>query len=260
MNYLLVADIGNTNITIGIFSNKKIVSIWRISSNLNQTVDEFSLKLSSLFESDGIEISEIHNVSLCSVVPNLTETVVISLKKLTKLDPIIVGSGIKTGISIKYDRTQDVGTDRIADAVAAHNIYGAPLIIVDIGTAIVFDAIFQGPTYMGGAISPGIQISAEAMYKQTSQLRKVELKSPKFAIGKTTIESMQSGFLYGFVDMIEGMVKRIKNEFPEKQRELVKVVVTGGLSHLIIPNTNIFDEIDPDLTLHGLRIINEINT
>ena len=241
MNYLLVADIGNTNITIGIFSNTEIISIWRISSDLNQTDDEFSLKLLSLFKQDGIRISDIERVSMCSVVPNLTTTVSSSIKKLTKINPLILGPGTKTGISIKYDRTQDVGTDRIADAIAANSIYGAPIIVVDIGTAIVFDAIFEGPIYMGGAISPGIKVSADAMYKQTSQLRKVELIPPKTSIGKSTIESMQSGFMFGFVDMIEGMVKRIINEFPKSQKKSVKVIVTGGLCDLIIPYTDFYD-------------------
>ena len=259
MNYLLVADIGNTNITIGIFSNDEIISIWRISSDLNQTDDEFSLKLLSLFKQDGIRISDIERVSMCSVVPNLTTTVSSSIKKLTKINPLILGPGTKTGISIKYYRTQDVGTDRIADAIAANSIYGAPIIVVDIGTAIVFDAIFEGPIYMGGAISPGIKVSADAMYKQTSQLRKVELIPPKTSIGKSTIESMQSGFMFGFVDMIEGMVKRIINEFPKSQKKSVKVIVTGGLCDLIIPYTDFYDEINQDLTLHGLRIISDLN-
>jgi|TARA_B100001971_G_scaffold214577_1_gene252732 type III pantothenate kinase len=259
VSFLLAIDIGNTNITVGVFLRDKIVADWRLSSRINKTSDEFSLELSNFFTSNDIDKTKINDLSLCSVVPTLTDTIVVSLKSLTNQEPLIVGPGTRTGIQINYDRTQDVGADRIANAVAVNHIYGNPAIVIDMGTATVFDVMIKGPKYIGGAIAPGIQVSAEAIARETSQLPKVELVAPPNVIGKNTIESIQSGFVYGFVHMIEGMTKRIKTKIHKNERDLVKVIATGGLAHIITPHTNIFYDVNKDLTLHGLRIIKDIN-
>ena len=196
---------------------------------------------------------------LCSVVPTITEDYVKALASLTKREPLVIGPGIRTGIRIHYDRTQDVGADRIVDAVAAHQIYGGPIIIVDIGTATVFDAITADGDYIGGAISPGLEIAADAMFRNTSQLRRVEMIAPDNVIGKSTVTSMQSGFIYGFAALIEGMVTRFKSELNPGKPDEVRVVATGGLAKLMGEQTDCLDHINPELTLTGLRMVYEMN-
>ena len=198
MTSLLAVDIGNTNITIGAFEGQIITATWRLGTREARTVDEHVVALQGILKSKNVDPGSFDAVVLCSVVPPLTEDYVKALASLTKREPLVIGPGIRTGIRIHYDRTQDVGADRIVDAVAAHQIYGGPIVIVDIGTATVFDAITADGDYIGGAISPGLEIAADAMFRNTSQLRRVEMIAPDNVIGKSTVTSMQSGFIYGF--------------------------------------------------------------
>ena len=259
MTSLLAVDIGNTNITIGAFEGQIITATWRLGTREARTVDEHVVALQGSLKSKNVDPGSFDAVVLCSVVPPLTEDYVKALASLTKREPLVIGPGIRTGIRIHYDRTQDVGADRIVDAVAAHQIYGGPIVIVDIGTATVFDAITADGDYIGGAISPGLEIAADAMFRNTSQLRRVEMIAPDNVIGKSTVTSMQSGFIYGFAALIEGMVTRFKSELSPGKPDEVRVVATGGLAKLMGEHTNCFDHINPELTLTGLKIVYEMN-
>ena len=259
MTSLLAVDIGNTNITIGAFEGQIITATWRLGTREARTVDEHVVALQGILKSKNVDPGSFDAVVLCSVVPPLTEDYVKALASLTKREPLVIGPGIRTGIRIHYDRTQDVGADRIVDAVAAHQIYGGPIIIVDIGTATVFDAITADGDYIGGAISPGLEIAADAMFRNTSQLRRVEMIAPDHVIGKSTVTSMQSGFIYGFAALIEGMVTRFKSELNPGKPDEVRVVATGGLAKLMGEQTDCLDHINPELTLTGLRMVYEMN-
>ena len=259
MTSLLAVDIGNTNITIGAFEGQIITATWRLGTREARTIDEHVVALQGILKSKNVDPGSFDAVVLCSVVPPLTEDYVKALASLTKREPLVIGPGIRTGIRIHYDRTQDVGADRIVDAVAAHQIYGGPTIIVDIGTATVFDAITADGDYIGGAISPGLEIAADAMFRNTSQLRRVEMIAPDNVIGKSTVTSMQSGFIYGFAALIEGMVTRFKSELNPGKPDEVRVVATGGLAKLMGEQTECFDHINPELTLTGLRMVYEMN-
>ncbi len=213
-----------------------------------------------LLRSRDLNSSDISAVSMCSVVPPLTDTVRRALERLSGAKPIVVGSGTKTGIKIMYDRPQDVGADRIVDAVAAFHVYGAPAVVVDLGTATVFDAISADGEYLGGALSPGISLAADALYNATSMLRRVELEPPGAAIGKNTVAALQSGLLYGYVGLVEGMVKRFIDELTTPGDPAPSVIATGGLAPVIASETNVFTAVDEDLTLTGLRLVHELNS
>ena len=198
-------------------------------------------------------------VVVCSVVPPLTDDFTAALTELTHHTPLVIGPGVRTGIRIHYDRTQDVGADRIVDAIAAHRLYGGPIVVVDIGTATVFDAITADGDYIGGAIAPGLQIAADAMFRNTSQLRRVELVAPDRVIGRSTVASMQSGFVFGFAELIEGMIARFKAELNPDAPGDVTVVATGGFANLMAEQVDSFDHVNPDLTLIGLRFVHDMN-
>lgn len=259
MDRLFAVDIGNTNVTFGVFEDDQLRATGRISTDPDRTADELGLIIDGLLKARGIEPSELHAVSMCSVVPPLTHTVQSAIADLTGINALVVGPGVKTGIRVSYDRTQDVGTDRIADAVAAITLYGKPTVIVDIGTATVFNAVNENGEYIGGAIAPGMRSAAEALYNNTAQLRRVELAAPDAVIGRNTVESMQSGLVLGNVELIEGMVRRFTEELSPDSPEDCKIVATGGLAAVIVPLTDVFDFHDPDLTLKGLRLIHEMN-
>ena len=232
---LLAVDIGNTNITIGAFDDQELTATWRMSTRETRTVDEHAWALQGVLRSKGVEPDSFDAVAICSVVPPLTEAYVEALSTLTHHTPLLIGPGVRTGIRIHYDRTQDVGADRIVDAIAAHRLYGGPVVVVDIGTATVFDAITADGDYIGGAIAPGLQIAADAMFRGTSQLRRVEMTAPERVIGRSTVASMQSGFVFGFADLIEGMITRFKAELNPDAPEKVTVVATGGLDvHIFV--------------------------
>lgn len=252
---LLTADIGNTNITLGVFDKEDLIASFRLSTDPKRQPDEYAALIHTLLSLKNISSSSIDNAIICSVVPPLINIFQNVCSTAFNVEALVVGSGIKTGVKILYDSPRDVGADRIVDAAAAYQLYGAPIIIVDLGTATVLDAVDRNGDYLGGALFPGLQVSAEALFLGTSQLRRVELSAPKDAIGKNTVSALQSGLVFGHVSMIEGMVERFKNELGEG----TKVVATGGLAGLIAKETNIFNYVNPDLTIIGLKMIHELN-
>ena len=253
---LLAIDIGNTNITIGLFNKETLEKTWRISTSRNNTSDEYGTNILNILSNKDISNKDISAIVMCSVVPPLTTTFIDLFKDYFNISPLIIGSGTKTGIKIMYDSPRDVGADRIVDAAAVLHLYKGPAIIVDLGTATVFDAITANGEYLGGAISPGIGVSAESLYKATSQLKRVELISPKTAIGKTTTHAIQSGLILGYSELIKGMIKRFKEELDNN----AKIIATGGLADIISKEVNLFDIIDHDLTLKGLQILYKLNS
>ena len=252
---LLAIDIGNTNINLGVFDRQCLKATWRIATDPRRLTDEYALLLSSVLELKGFTREHITGACLCSVVPPLTPTFEGVCEEYFKVSPLTVTAGVKTGVRILYDSPRDVGADRIVDAVAAFRLYGGPVIIVDFGTGTVFDAVSPQGDYLGGAIAPGINAAAEALFLGTSQLRRVELTPPSTAIGRNTVASLQSGLLLGYVGLVEGMVARFKNEMDPGAR----VVATGGLANVIAKETDVFDTINQDLTLIGLRMVYEMN-
>ena len=253
---LLAVDIGNTNITIGLFDGDQLKATWRISSDSSRTSDEYGLLVTQMIISSGLNPMDIKNICMCSVVPPLTPTFHDLCTKYFETLPLLVGGGTKTGIKITYDSPRDVGADRIIDAAAAITIYGGPIIVVDLGTATVFDAITAEGEYLGGAIAPGMGVSGDALFRSTSQLRRVELIPPSTSIGRNTQHSIQSGLVLGYSELIKGMIKRFKNELGEHSN----VIATGGMAATIAEEVDAFDHIDPDLTLKGLQIIHKMNS
>jgi type III pantothenate kinase len=252
---LLVLDIGNTNVTLGVFDGPALKSTWRLATDPRRMPDEYGFFMANIMSYRGVQPSDITGACICSVVPPLIPTFEEVCRNYFAVQPLTVSAGVKTGISIQYDSPRDVGTDRVADAVAALKLYGGPVIVVDFGTATVFDAVSADGKYLGGALAPGINLSADALYQSTSQLRRVELVPPATAIGKNTVAAMQSGLIFGYIGLVEGMVARFKNELgPE-----AKVIATGGLAELMARETTVFDAVNPDLTLLGLRMIYDLN-
>jgi len=252
---LLAIDIGNTNVTMGVFNGEDLLATWRMATDSRKLPDEYGLLIKNLLPLKQVDPKEVHSIAICSVVPPLTQVFEELSKAHFGITPLIVGTGTRTGVRIQYENPRDVGADRVVDAAAAFNLYGGPVIIVDFGTATVFDAVSQDGTYLGGAIASGINLTAEALYEHTAQLRRVELVTPKTAIGRNTAASIQSGILYGHIGMVEAMVRRFKDEMGDD----VKVVATGGLAPLIQKETTVFDVVNPELTLVGLRLIYEHN-
>ena len=252
---LLVIDVGNSNNVIGVFSKKNLLSHWRIRTELNRTSDEYWVLFKEFILSNNVEIKDIEGIVIACVVPSLVPILQDMTRKYFSCEPLVVGPGIKTGISILYRNPTEVGADRIVNSVAAFEKYGGPLIIVDFGTATTFDVVSKKGDYLGGVIAPGIQISLEALFKQTAKLPRVDMRIPETVIGKSTVDSIRSGSVYGFTGMIENLVKKIKQELGEKSL----VVATGGIVDWIASKTDVIDKLDPFLTLDGLRIIYEKN-
>lgn len=253
---LLVIDVGNTTITIGLFKGDELRATWRIATDHQRLADEYAVILMGLLNVRGIKVEEVDDAALVSVVPDLVPVFETLFQEHLKVSPLVVGTGTRTGVRILYDSPRDVGADRIADVVAAVQRYGPPpLIIVDLGTALVFDAVSKDGDYLGGALAPGIHIAAEALTNRAAKLYPVELTRPPSAIGKNTVSALQSGLLFGYVGLIEGMVARFKEELGGA----ATVIGTGGWAEMIARETNVFDEVDPDLTLHGVRLIYEAN-
>lgn len=252
---LLAIDIGNTNVTLGVFQGEALKATWRLSTDARRMPDEYGLILLNLLPLRSIAPTDINAIAVCSTVPPLTQVFADLCESFFHIRPLVVGTGIRTGIKVLYDNPRDVGADRIVDAAAAYRTYGGPLIIVDFGTPTVFDAISAQAEYLGGAIAPGLRIAAESLFTTTSQLQRVELVAPASAIARNTVQAIQSGVMLGHVDMVEGMVRRFKRELGQE----AKVVATGGAAPLIAKETTVFDAISLDLTLIGLRMIHELN-
>lgn len=253
---LLAIDVGNTTITIGLFQGEQLSATWRIATEHRRLTDEYAVILLKLLEARGISRDDVRECVFSSVVPDLVPVFEALSEQYLGVKPLVVDIGTKTGVRIRYDSPRDVGADRVADVVSATKRYGPPpMIIVDLGTALVFDAISADGEYLGGALAPGIGIAAEALYERAAKLHPVELARPPAAIGQNTVAALQSGLLFGTVSMIEGMVARFKDELGGK----AKVIGTGGWAELIGRESKVFDVIDPDLTLHGLRLIYETN-
>jgi type III pantothenate kinase len=253
---LLTLDIGNTNVTIGIFEGDDLRATWRIATDVERLPDEYAVTILGLLATEPIATSDITEAIMASVVPDLAPIFEQLCRRYFRVEPLVVGTGTKTGIRIVYDNPREVGADRIVDVVAALHLYGpAPLIIVDFGTATVFDAVSAEGDYLGGAIAPGIGIASEALFERAAKLYRVELERPKSAIGKNTVAAIQSGTLYGYVGLIEGMVARFKKELGGSAR----VIATGGWAERLAKETQIFDAVDQNLTLTGLRLIHAAN-
>lgn len=252
---LLAIDIGNTNITIGLFNGKSLGARWRLATDHERMPDEFGLQLIGLLNHAGHTPSDLTGVCMASVVPPLTGKLVEACRIYLGQSPVIVDTGIKTGVRIRYEDPRAVGADRIVDAAAVQKLYGGPACVVDFGTATTFDAISAEGDYLGGAIAPGIGIAAEALYLRTAKLMRVDLQRPPTAIGRNTTHALQSGLLFGYVSLVEGMVARFRKELgPE-----MKTIATGGLAEVISRETDVIDILAPWLTLEGLRIIYELN-
>ena len=253
---LLVFDVGNTNMVLGIYKDKKLIKDWRINTDKEKTSDEYGMLISNLFKYDGVNMDDIEDVIISSVVPNVMHSLENFCIKYCNKKPLVVGPGIKTGLNIKYDNPKQVGADRIVNAVAGIEKYGYPLILVDFGTGTTFCAISEKGEYLGGTIAPGIKISSEALFQRASKLPRVELQKPGMAICKSTVSAMQSGIIYGYVGLVEKIISMMKEEL---NCGPVKVVATGGLSSLIASETDSIDYVDKFLTLEGLRVIYEKN-
>jgi len=252
---LLTVDIGNTNINIGVFDGSKLKGTWKVATGVHRMPDEYASLLLNLFDRQGIDASQITGAILCSVVPPLVGVFEEVCRRYLKVLPLVVESGVKTGVRICLDNPREVGADRVVNAVAAHQMYGGSVIVIDLGTATTFDAVSEDGDYLGGAIAPGIAIATEALFTRTAALPRVELTHPKRAVGRSTVAAMQSGIVFGYAGLIEGIVTRIQQEMGGK----AKVVATGGYAELLARETPVIEVVNPDLTLIGLRLIYEMN-
>ncbi|HLZ93998.1 MAG TPA: type III pantothenate kinase [Candidatus Dormibacteraeota bacterium] len=248
---LLAADVGNTNVTFALFEGDKLVADWRVTSHRERTADEMAVELSQLFALRGMELAVVSGVVISSVVPTLNQALIEASRRYLKCEPLMVGPGVKTSVRIRYENPKEVGADRIANALAAYTKYGGPIVVIDFGTAVTYDAISAEGDYLGGAIAPGVEISLDALVSQTAMLRRVEPVAPDSVIGRNTVTSIQSGLVWGFVAQVEGMVSRMVNELGGSAR----VIATGGQASLVAGLTHVIEETDPLLTLEGLRLI-----
>ena len=252
---LLAIDIGNTNITLGLYDGEVPGPRWRLSTASEKTADEYGLYLLGLLRRAGFDASSVTDAAISSVVPQLTGQFAESCRKYLKCEALVIEGSSKTGVAIKCDNPSEVGSDRIVDAAAVRKLYGGPACIVDFGTATTFDAVDRGGDYLGGAIAPGVGISAEALFRRAAKLPKVDLDRPPAVIGRSMVQSLQSGLLFGYVGLVEGMVARFRDILGED----MKVIATGGLAEIIAKETDVISVVAPWLTLDGLRIIYELN-
>lgn len=263
-NYLLTVDVGNTQTVIGLYdmgvggidAADGLVDFWRVSTDHDRTADELAATLAGFLRFSGTRFDELAGVALCSGVPRVQATIRTLADRYLDFEPVVVGPGIKTGMPIKYDNPREVGADRIANAIAAFELYGGPAIIVDFGTGNNYDIVSEAGEFIGGAISPGIEVSMDALVGRASALSSIELVEPRSIIGKSTVESLQSGAVYGFAASVDGMVARFQDELGGD----AVVVATGGLAPVIAPVASSIEHVEPFLTLHGLRIVHARNT
>jgi type III pantothenate kinase len=252
---LLAVDIGNTNVTLGVFDGDKLRATWRMATDVNQMGDEYAALLLPLLNYQGMKASDIKEAAMCSVVPPLVGIFEELLERYFNVSPLVVRAGVKTGVRIVFENPREVGTDRIVNAAAAHHLYKGAVIVVDMGTGTTFDIVSKEGEFCGGVIAPGIGIAAQALYTRTAALPRVELVHPQKAIGSNTISAMQSGIVFGYIGLVEGLLARIQKELGEK----ALVVATGGYAELIARGTKVIDKVNPDITLVGLRLIYQMN-
>jgi type III pantothenate kinase len=252
---LLAVDIGNTNVTLGVFDGEQLRATWRMATDINQMGDEYAATLLTLLPQYGLKTSDITEAAMCSVVPPLVGTFEDLLRRYFKVSPLVVKAGVKTGVRITYPNPREIGADRIVNAAAANHLYKGPVVVVDMGTGTTFDIVDGDGDFIGGVIAPGIGIAAQALYTRTAALPRVELVAPERAIGTTTVSAMQSGIVFGYIGLVEGLLKRVQSELKEK----ALVVATGGYAGLIADGTTLIDEVNPDITLIGLRLIYQMN-
>ena len=252
---LISVDVGNTAVSVGAFKGQRLCATWRLSPEVNRTADEYSLLMLGMMEQARIAATDVDAAVIGSVVHGLDATFDEVCRQCFNVQPLVAGTGAKTGLRVRYDPPREVGVDRVADAVAAIRLYGAPLIIVDLGTATVFDAINSDGDYLGGAIAPGLTLGAEALFQKAAKLYRVEIERPENAVGRNTVTALQSGLIYGHICLIEGMVARFKAELGME----ATVVATGGHGKLIASESEVIDEVNEELTLVGLRMIYELN-
>ena len=252
---VLAIDIGNTNIVLGVYRGEELVAYWRMSTSPHRMPDELAVMVNSFFTYRGLSFADIGDGIVSCVVPPLLPVFEEFCQRYMQFEPLVVEPGTKTGMRILYDNPQEVGADRIVNAVAAKARYGTPLIVIDFGTATTFDAISKGGDYLGGAISPGVTVASEALVQRTAKLPRVELVVPPRAIGRNTINSMQSGIMYGYISLVEGMVARLKEELGAEAH----VVATGGLAEYVARYTSAIEAVDQNLTLEGLKMLYRLN-
>ena len=254
---ILVMDVGNTNIKIGLFRGNDLVETWRVATDGKRTADEYGMTLLNIFSTVNVGFEDIEGVIISSVAPSLNYTLEHMCKFYMKKRPIMVGPGVKTGLNIKYTSPQEVGADRIVNAVGAYGLYGGPVIVIDFGTATTFGVVSGKGEFLGGAIAPGIKSSLESLVGTTAKLPRIELVKPEKFINKNTISNMQAGLVYGFEGLVAYMVKNIKAELNE---ENCIVVATGGLSELVSAEVTGINHVDRALTIKGLKLIYDMNT
>ena len=253
---LLVIDVGNSNIVLGIYDREKLLRDWRVSTDKAKTTDEYGILLHELFRLAGLDFKDITDIIISSVVPTLTGVLERLSVSYFGFRPHVVGPGIRTGMPIQYDNPKEVGADRIVNAVAGYEKYRTSLIIVDFGTATTFDYVNRKGEYCGGAIAPGLMISTEALFQKASKLPRVDIVKPPSIIAKNTVNSMQAGIYYGYIGLVDEIVSRIKAE----SRDTPKVIATGGLAALIASESKCIEAVEEYLTLEGLRILHQRNT
>lgn len=253
---LLALDIGNTNVVLGLFQGEQLVQTWRLYSNVALTTDEYALSILALLNNTEIGVKNIENVVICSVVPKLTRVFSNLSKKYFFKEPLIISSEINLGMKIQYDDPTLLGCDRICNAIAAKEMFGAPVLIADFGTATTIDYVTKENEFAGGLIAPGVGICAEALHERTSLLPKVELIRPGHVLGKNTREGMSSGVYFGYIALVDGLIERIYEDIKSKPR----VVACGGFSNVIAAESKYINKIVPDLTLHGIRFVAKLNS
>jgi len=255
---LLAIDVGNTNVTLGVFdwrAEPRLREHWRLATHREQTSDEVAVTVRALFDAASLPLFEVSDVIVSSVVPPLLPIWERVCAKLFDRPPLVVGPGIRTGMPVRYENPREVGADRIVNAVAAYELHGGPIVVVDFGTATTFDCVSGSGEYLGGAIFPGIHVSMEALFERASMLHRVEIARPKSVIGRTTTSSLQSGLLYGYAGLVDAMVERIRGELGAEAR----CIATGGLAQRIADESRSIERVEPFLTLEGLRILFEKN-
>ena len=252
---LLAIDVGNSNVVLGVFDGEALRASWRIHTRTAATADEYGVLVAGMFAGAGLDPALIDGVALASVVPPLTPAFAELAADMFRCPPLVIDAGVKTGVKVRYDSPRDVGADRVCNAAAAGRYYGAPACIIDFGTGTTFDAVNAAGEYVGGAIAPGLEIGLQALAGRTARLPRVELRPPPAAIGRNTVHAMQSGLVFGYVALVEGMVARFRAELGPG----LQVIGTGGLAEVIAAETDVVEHVDPWITLKGLQLVYRLN-